>query len=295
MENIEANKKVFHAAEVEIRDKAMVRSYLFDQQTSFDLQAGSLELVLFCVKQGQVGLHVSFIPHPLELTTGEAIFLANPRDAWQVKIIGGAGSAFYTVRMDVGTLHQLLNPAFQTKKINPEQTINMRDLLRLIPVTPALIMCFDQLVYHKINPPFSSLFEQAKFLEIFSLLMESAFGQQGEVCPVAMSPAIEHKLNRVRQHIMDNVDEVPDPDQLARLYELPRNTLKEGYKYKYGKSLHQFHTDHKLESAMQMLASGEMLVKEIAFRIGYQNPSHFISAFKKKFGYTPKQFVRRES
>jgi AraC-like DNA-binding protein len=43
-----------------------------------------------------------------------------------------------------------------------------------------------------------------------------------------------------------------------------------------------------------MLASGELLVKEIAFKIGYQNPSHFISAFKKKYGYTPKQYLKQE-
>jgi AraC family transcriptional regulator, transcriptional activator of the genes for pyochelin and ferripyochelin receptors len=294
VERIEANKTVFHAAEVDIKDQAIIRSYLFNEHKTFDLQAGPLELMLFCVRQGQVVLQASFIPHPLEISSGEAIFLAYPRDQWQVKIIGEAASEFYTIRMEVGTLHQLMNPAFDSKSLNTEQRLNMRDLMRLIPVNPALIMCFDQLIHHKLNPPFASLFEQAKFMEIFSLLMESAFGQQGEVCPVALSPAIEYKLGRVRQHIMDNIDEVPDPDQLANLYELPRNTLKEGYKFKYGKSLHQFHTDHKLESAMQMVASGEMLVKEIAFRIGYQNPSHFISAFKKKFGFTPKQFVKRE-
>ena len=295
METLEANKKVFHAAEVDIKDRAQVRSYLFNQPQSIDLQAGALELMLFCVRQGQVTLQASFIPHPLEISTGEAIFLAYPRDEWNLKMIGGEGTEFYTVRMEIGQLHQLINPAFNTHALNQEQRINMRDLMRLIPVSPALIMCFDQLLQNKLNPPFQTLFEQAKFLEIFSLLMESAFGQPGDVCPVALSPAIETKLSKVRRHIMDNISEVPDPDQLANLYDLPRNTLKEGYKFIYGKSIHHFHSDYKLESAMQMLASGEMLVKEIAFKIGYQNPSHFISAFKKKFGYTPKQFVRREA
>jgi AraC-like DNA-binding protein len=51
----------------------------------------------------------------------------------------------------------------------------------------------------------------------------------------------------------------------------------------------------KLDSAMEMLNSGEFLVKEVAFKIGYQNPSHFISAFKKKFGYTPKAVFQEGS
>ncbi|MBK9631957.1 MAG: helix-turn-helix transcriptional regulator [Saprospiraceae bacterium] len=32
-------------------------------------------------------------------------------------------------------------------------------------------------------------------------------------------------------------------------------------------------------------------VNEIAGHIGYQNVSHFISAFKKKFGMTPKKLM----
>ena len=292
MEKIEA-KKIFHAAEVEIKDQGVVRFYHFDQHQSVDLEAGSLELFLFCVRQAHVTLHASFIPHPIELSSGEAIFLAFPRDAWRVKIVAENGTEFYTVRMEAAHLHKLMNPAFNTKSLEEESRFNMRDLMRLIPVHPALMMCFDQVIHHKLNPPFSSLFEKAKFLEIFSLLMEAAFGQPGNVCPVAMSPAIESKLSKVRKHIMDNIDEVPDLDLLAHQYELPRNTLKEGYKFLYGSSLHQFHADYKMESAMQLLASGEMLVKEIAFHIGYQNPSHFITAFKKKFGYTPKQFLKQ--
>jgi AraC-like DNA-binding protein len=171
----------------------------------------------------------------------------------------------------------------------------MRDLMKLIPVSPALQMCFEQLLHHKIQHPFQAIFERAKFLEIFSLIMESAFGQRLDACPVMMSPAIEQKIQHVRRHIIDHIEESPNPDQLAVTYELPRQTLKEGYKYMYGKTIHQFHTEHKLESAMQMLTSGELLVKEVAFKIGYQNPSHFISAFKKKYGYTPKQFLKRET
>jgi AraC-like DNA-binding protein len=196
--------------------------------------------------------------------------------------------------MAVGTMHTLINPAFDAKNLQQESRLNMRDLMRLIPVNPTLMMSFDQLLHHKLNPPFNTLYEQAKFLEIFSLIMESAFGQPADVCPVAMSPSIEQKLNQVRRHIIDNPADMPDPDKLALLYELPRNTLKEGYRFKYGKTIHQFHSDHRMESAMQMLSTGEMLVKEIAFKIGYQNPSHFISAFKKKYGCTPKHYLMRD-
>ncbi len=239
-------------------------------------------------------LHASFIPHPLELASSEALFLAFPKSEWQIKVFAEAATELYVVQLDVSTLHKMINPSFDQHQLDAPQRLNMRDLMRLLPVNPSLMMCFEQLLHHKLKPPFHELFERAKFLEIFSLLLESSFGAPMEACPVAMSPGIEMKLNLVRRHIIDHPEESPDPDKLAVMYELPRNTLKEGYRYKYGKTIHQYHADHKLESAMQMLNEGELLVKEVAFRIGYQNPSHFISAFKKKFGYTPKQYLKRD-
>lgn len=281
--------------EVTIREHAVVKSYRWEEHRTLDLQPDPLEIYLFCVKQGHLGLHVSFIPHPLELGSSEAIFLAYPRAEWQVKLLADAGTEVFIMKMEVSTLHKMINPSFDEHHLDPSHRMNMRDLMKLIPVNPTLLICFDQLLHHKMNPPFHHIFEKAKFLEIFSLLMESSFGQPMEACPVSLGPAIESKLQLVRRHIIDHLDKAPDPDQLAVLYELPRNTLREGYRYVYGKTIHQYHADHKLESALQMLNQGEMLVKEVAFKIGYQNPSHFITAFKKKFGYTPKQYLKRES
>lgn len=279
--------------EVIISDYAVVRNYQADHGHSFDIQANPLQIYLFCAKANSLRLHVSFIPHPLELGSSEAIFLAFPKGEWTVKAVADEGGEFFVMQMEVSTLHTMINPSFDAQHLEAPQRVNMRDLMRLIPVNPALLICFEQLFYHKINAPFRLIYEKAKFLEVFSLLMESSFGQPGDTCPVALSPAIESKLHLVRRHIIEHIDEAPDPDKLALQYDLPRNTLREGYRFVYGKTIHQYHTDHKLESALQMLTNGEMLVKEVAFSIGYQNPSHFISAFKKKFGYTPKQFLKR--
>lgn len=295
VENFPVNKASFQVTEVEITDHAQVLGYQCTGDGVTDFDADPLDIYLFCTRQGRIHLHVSFIPHPLELCSGEAIFLAYPRSTWNVKLQAQESSDFFVMRMGVSTLHRLINPSFDEHQLDPAQRINMRDLMRLIPVSPSVLSCFDQLLHHKSKPPFSAMFERAKFLEIFSQLMESSFGQPLDTCPVAMSPAIEFKLSKVRRHIIDHVDEAPDPDRLAVLYELPRNTLREGYRFVYGKTIHQYHADHKLESAMQMLNSGELLVKEVAFKIGYQNPSHFIAAFKKKYGYTPKQFFKRET
>jgi AraC family transcriptional activator of pyochelin receptor len=42
-----------------------------------------------------------------------------------------------------------------------------------------------------------------------------------------------------------------------------------------------------MQSAKQLLASGQMNVSEVSFYIGYNNISSFSEAFKKHFGYLP--------
>ena len=288
------NKTSISRREITIRDHAVVSEYDLAASLGLDFQADAMDIYLICNRQGKLALHASFIPHPLALSSSEAIFLAFPRGPWTLTIQAEEATGFYIMNMEVSVLHKLLNPAFDHHQLTNSSKLNMRDLMRLLPVNPSLMSCFDQLLHHKLSDSFSSIFEKAKFLEIFSLLMETTFGNPMEACPVALSPAIENKLHQVRRHIIEHIDESPDPDKLAVMYELPRNTLREGYRYVFGKTIHQYHADHKLESAMQMLNQGELLVKEVAFKIGYQNPSHFISAFKKKFGYTPKQYLRKE-
>lgn len=49
----------------------------------------------------------------------------------------------------------------------------------------------------------------------------------------------------------------------------------------------------KLKTAHFLLQTTSKNVGEIAFDLGYENPSHFIQLFKKQFGVTPKQLERK--
>lgn len=85
--------------------------------------------------------------------------------------------------------------------------------------------------------------------------------------------------------------EPPTLTELSEEINLPLNKLKEGFKQVYGDSVFSFLFDYKMEVARQMLASGAYNVNEVADAIGYSTASHFIAAFKKKFGTTPKKYL----
>ena len=85
--------------------------------------------------------------------------------------------------------------------------------------------------------------------------------------------------------------EPPSLQDLADQVGLTLKKLKLGFKQIYGDSVYGFLIDYKLEYARQLLDSGTYNVNEVGLKIGYSTASHFISAFKKKFGITPKKYV----
>lgn len=56
--------------------------------------------------------------------------------------------------------------------------------------------------------------------------------------------------------------------------------------------MYGFLFDYKMEVARKMLNSGVHNVNEVGLKIGYSTASHFISAFKKKYGTTPKKYLQ---
>ena len=67
--------------------------------------------------------------------------------------------------------------------------------------------------------------------------------------------------------------------------------LKEGFKQVYGASVFVFLLDYKMQASKTMLSSGNYNVNEVALKVGYSTATHFINAFKKKFGTTPKKYL----
>ena len=85
--------------------------------------------------------------------------------------------------------------------------------------------------------------------------------------------------------------EPPTLKDLATEVDLSLKKLKEGFKQIYGDTVYGFLFDYKMEVARKLLESGEFNVNEVGLKVGYSTASHFIAAFKKKFGTTPKRYV----
>jgi len=85
--------------------------------------------------------------------------------------------------------------------------------------------------------------------------------------------------------------EPPSLETLSVEIGLSLKKLKEGFKQIYGDTVYSYLLEHKMQEARRMLASQKYNVNEVGLKLGYSTSSHFIAAFKKKFGTTPKKYL----
>lgn len=76
---------------------------------------------------------------------------------------------------------------------------------------------------------------------------------------------------------------------LAQQFGTNTNKLMSLFRQMFGKSIFEYIADQRMEHARKLLKEEGLLVTEVSRHIGYKNPNHFSTAFKKRFGVCPKQ------
>ena len=104
-------------------------------------------------------------------------------------------------------------------------------------------------------------------------------------------PELFESLKKAKEIMIANMAEPPRLEALAEQVGLSLKKLKMGFKQIYGDTVFGFLFDYKMDYARQLLDSGSYNVNEVGLKIGYSTGSHFIAAFKKKFGTTPKKYL----
>ncbi|WP_185287953.1 AraC family transcriptional regulator [Chryseobacterium lactis] len=79
---------------------------------------------------------------------------------------------------------------------------------------------------------------------------------------------------------------------LAHQVDTNEFTLKKGFKELFGTTVFNFWSDTKMEQAKKMLLEGDLNINEISELVGYKNPRHFSTAFKRKYHVIPSQLKK---
>jgi AraC-like DNA-binding protein len=180
---------------------------------------------------------------------------------------------------DADHIH-FLSPENNTKKYYDNGNIN-----------PSMAVVLSQILSSNIHESMKALYLKGKVYELLSLYFNKNEDTDIEQCPFLIDEDNVRKIRLAKEIILKNMSEPPSLQELSEKIGLSLNKLKEGFKQLYGDTVFGYLLDHKMEEARRMLASTNYNVNEVGLRIGYSTSSHFIAAFKKKYGTTPKKYL----
>ena len=242
----------------------------------------------FCLK-GSCELVFNEGSYKLSLSRGKSLLLYNPQRTLPINLLNNTNSTVITLLISIKKFHLLFSDeASYITFLSKENVLKKYYTEETIP--PSMSIVLTQLLNFNLNKSVKPLYFKAKTFEILSLYFNTSDEANLEQCPFLVSETNVNKIKLAKDIIINRLAEPPSLIDLANEIGLSLKKLKEGFKQIYGDSVYSFLIDYKMELARTLLESGDYNVNEVGLKIGYSTSSHFIAAFKKKYGITPKKY-----
>lgn len=143
--------------------------------------------------------------------------------------------------------------------------------------------------YH--HDVFSGALLKAKTFNIVSTFFKNAFVDLRKE-DYEVKDTVDYNKMANCERIISNDLSLPfiGIDNIAKKLNISSSKLKTDFKLVYGASILQYHIDKKMKFALQLILTTNMQIKHVALEVGYESPSKFSAAFKKKFKKLPSDF-----
>ena len=220
--------------------------------------------------------------------TRNSIFLGSTQFPWQLKYQTGSHLRAVAIRFS----EKLVKSFVKADKMPYVHDYIRQNLANASKqeLTPELLKLLNEIYQSDITSNFGQLILQNRALLLVERYLHNFFR---ELFPSAKNIRISkgdmERLSIVEEMLHNQPDNFPTIEKLSRMAMMSSTNLKKKFKEVYGMKLYEYFNHHRLQKARDLLESGEASVKEAALQIGFANLSNFSKAYKKEFGYLPKQ------
>jgi AraC-like DNA-binding protein len=260
-----------------------------NQSAAPDVLRRSVIYFYFCL-EGKANF--GFGPHySRDITEGKNYFFYNPEHELPFNLTLDPGTRMVILSMSLQGIHKLFVEGGEEIHFLKSENVN-RKFYDEREISNSLRLVLNQLFSINLSENTKRIFFQGKVLEILSLYFSNRQPDM-ESCPFLNDEATVRKIKHAKEYLLKNLDASPTLKELSKLAGLNEFQLKAGFKEIYGNTVYGYLLDHKLDHARILLDTKQYKVNEVSGQIGYANTSHFIAAFKKKFGITPKKYLMR--
>ena len=249
--------------------------------------SSNLIQIHFCINndaQLQFGPHYS-----LGVKSQNSVLLYNPNQTLAINLSLNPKGKYLVFLVTIKMFHSFFSQVADIIPFLNEENKNKKYYLDK-ELSPSEVLVLNQIFEDQKLNGMHNLYIKAKVYEVLSLYFSKTSNDE-QSCPFLDSEANVERIKKAKQVVISNMADPPSLQEIADEVGLSLSKLKEGFKHIYGESVFNFLLDYKLEFARKQLLTKKYNVSEISLQVGYSTPSHFIAAFKKKYGTTPKQYI----
>lgn len=245
----------------------------------------------FCLK-GDLDFIFNEGNYSLNLSTNKFLILYNPKKDLPVNINLKSNSIFISALISINKFHKLFSQDGHKIDFLSGDNSNQK-YYKELEINNSMLLVLSQMLKYRTSSITKDLYLKSKIYEIFSLIFNSENNNEDEKCPFILNDDQLRKIRLAKDIILERFNEAPTLVELSEEINLGLRQLKQGFKETYGKPVFQYLLDYKMYKAAKLLSEGKYNVNEVSIELGYSNSSHFIHAFKKKFGITPLSFIKQ--
>jgi AraC-like DNA-binding protein len=243
----------------------------------------------FCLK-GSAKLIFNNGNYEFEVNEEHVVLLYNPMQDLPLNLNLDPNTWVVSVIISISKFHSLFsNDADQIFFLNSENS--KRKFYDDSIFSPNIAVVLSQIIRAKVHDSMRALYFKGKVYELLSLYFNKNEDTDLDQCPFLVDEENVRKIRMAKGIIIERMAEPPTLGELSQEIGLSLKKLKEGFKQLYGDTVYGFLLDHKMTEAQRMLDSKIYNVNEVGLKLGYSTASHFIVAFKKKYGTTPKKYL----
>jgi AraC-like DNA-binding protein len=136
-----------------------------------------------------------------------------------------------------------------------------------------------------------TLMQEGAVLQLLALMIAASSNIPPPPGTDALPRRERDALEEARERLLANIATPPSLGELALAVGMTEKRLNAGFRALFGATVYETLRNERLEHARIVLESGEASVKEIAYRVGYNHVSNFVSAFKARYGTSPGRYL----
>ena len=215
-------------------------------------------------------------------------FKYDPHNEYVHSVASGSRIHYLHVSYDSGHFSRLLpeNESWADwlkNKISKKERI-IGDRSR--PLSLAQLRAIQTILDCPLSGKLGEMMLETAITQVILFQLYYLFNEQGPG-PIPINNRYGDLAFELKDYLSQSYLEDHSINSLAKQFGVNTNQLMASFKRQFGKSIFEYISDLRMEYAAHLLQDKHMRVAEVARTLGYKNPNHFSTAFKRVFGVVP--------